>query len=125
VTGIRGGVAVCAHDGFANLSIVQYVTAAGIPIPVATLQLDQAHSYSVAAALIEAVGPTDLLDEQLRKARGEVLLEVRSALLEELQAEHPEFPAEFTAGLTAGINTAIQRVDALRAPASPKENPNA
>lgn len=122
-TGIRGGVAVCGHDGFARLSILQYV-AGTLPIPVATLQLDQAHTYSVAAALIEAVGPTDLLDEQLRAARGQVLTEVRSALLEELAIGHPEFPAEFTAGMTAGINTAIQRVDALRAPASPKENPN-
>lgn len=121
--GIRGGIAVRGHDGFARLSILQYV-AGTIPIPVATLQLDQAHSYSVASALIEAVGPTDLLDEQLRAARGQVLTEVRSVLLEELAIAHPEFPAEFVAGMTAGINTTIQRVDALRASAAPKENPN-
>lgn len=114
----RGGVVVCGHDGLAHLSIVQYVGFLQLPVPVATLEVDQELAYMIAARLIEAVGTTDLLDEQLRagktEARRGALKEVRAALLEELALGHPEFPVEFVAGMTAGINTAVQRIDALR-----------
>lgn len=110
---LHGGVAVCSHDGTAHLSLVQFL--ANLPIPVATVHLNRSDSYTVAAALIAAVGKTDLLDEQLRIARAELLTEVRAALIEELALEHPEFPAEFNAGMNAGLNTAIQRVMALQA----------